>query len=302
MTRKWSMALLGILLTGCASNVHGDFACRAPNGTCEPLRSIDESAVREAGGTVANAASIDPAFQPRSAAPILAAYSESAPPERTGERVLRVVFPAQIDAQGIYHEPAAVHAVVSAPHWSDVPLAPKATAARKVVEPVQQASAAAARGSTLASMDEVIAARAARETASVQQYQSFSAPSPLGSVGGGVAESPGSVSVTPATSVAAVMANVLDAVPAQARPTVIKPKITGSTTADLNISSLRRTEADVRAATPVEMGSGAGEVGTGTTSLVPVVSGAPLTQRSADRQSQVQSYETLVTAGPGAQQ
>lgn len=306
--RTWNLAMLGVLLAGCASNVHGEFTCQAPGGTCAPLRSIDESAVREAGGLVPNAASIDPAFQQRSSAPILAAYSEAPPPERTGERVLRVVFPAHVDVQGIYHESAAVHAVVQSPRWSEAQALP-VKAARTVAEPKQQAEASVTRGSTLATMDEVVAARAEREAPTYQQYRSFSQPASPGSGGGGVVEERGFGSTTPANSVANVMARAVAAPVPRQVVHASKTRISGSTTAELNASSLRRTEADLPPAPVVDMGSGNGG-GAEAQGLAPASIPAPASASAvgvaasgpADEVKPSQQYEMLVKADPGTPQ
>ncbi len=310
MMRNWNLVILSVLLAGCSSNVHGDFACKAPGGTCAPLRSIDEAAVREGGGIVPNAASIDPAFSQRTSSPILAAFSESAPPERTGERVLRVVFPAHVDAQGIYHEPSAVHAVVETPRWSDVSVLGREASAKAPSKPVQQASVVSKRGSALASMDEVIAAGAAREASAYHQQSSFSPPIPPVPAGAGVADETGSVSATPETSVATAMAAV--GVVSSKRPIVAaaKPKIVGQTTTELNASSLRRTEAEMKSATIVEMGSGSPDLPEprGAVAQIPVRQQAETGTVGAaggkptDAVPTVNQYERSLIVGPGAQQ
>ncbi|MGV2495951.1 hypothetical protein [Pelagerythrobacter aerophilus] len=85
-------ALAGIALAigGCTtlgSNVKGDFACRAPEGSCAPTSAIDEQATK--------------ALQPQGA------NASSSPPANDG--TLRVVLAAWRDADGREHEARVVH-------------------------------------------------------------------------------------------------------------------------------------------------------------------------------------------------
>lgn len=104
------LALLGSLvpLAGCmttGTNMHNDFACRAPNGTCAPMSVIDGKAVAGMGAMAQPIGGIvDPAM-PREGRAVTAS-ADGSPPGRTADRVLRVVFPAHIDASGIYHDEA----------------------------------------------------------------------------------------------------------------------------------------------------------------------------------------------------
>jgi conjugal transfer pilus assembly protein TraV len=106
-----------LFLSGCAGlsrNVAGSWRCSAGEGTCAPLSSIDETALARAyGGTAAPM----PLSSPTARVPLLAPFSDQAQPGRSDERTLRIVFPAHVDSQGLYHEPAAVHAVVERPTW-----------------------------------------------------------------------------------------------------------------------------------------------------------------------------------------
>ena len=85
-------ALAGIALAigGCTTlggNVNGDFACRAPEGSCVPTSAIDDQATK--------------ALQPQDAnAPL------SLP---ANDRTLRVVLAASRDADGREHEARVVH-------------------------------------------------------------------------------------------------------------------------------------------------------------------------------------------------
>jgi|32_taG_2_1085360.scaffolds.fasta_scaffold00077_57 conjugal transfer pilus assembly protein TraV len=85
-------ALAGIALAigGCTTlggNVKGEFACRAPEGSCAPTSAIDEQATK--------------ALQPQGA------NASSTPPPN--DRTLRVVLAAWRDANGREHEARVVH-------------------------------------------------------------------------------------------------------------------------------------------------------------------------------------------------
>ena len=102
---------LGLALTGCThfgTNVAGDFACRDAKTGCQPLSEVDALTTRE----LLKAEAVNPAGpRPR----IGLATGDTT---RTGERTLRVIFPAHVDAAGTLHEEAAAWAVVEAPHWA----------------------------------------------------------------------------------------------------------------------------------------------------------------------------------------
>ena len=111
-------ALLGS--TGCTTlggNVSGDFACRAPGGSCSPMSAIDARAVQTMvgegdAGDRGIAAAAAQTFQSRSV---------SGPVARTGERTLRVVFPAHVDRAGVLHDEATAHVVVEDAAWTIMP-------------------------------------------------------------------------------------------------------------------------------------------------------------------------------------
>lgn len=144
-------------LSGCAglrSNVSGSWECRAGQGTCEPVASIDDRAIRQLGGSAeavpmsSGTATPAPARQP-----LLAPFSGDAVPGRSDEKVLRIVFPAHVDAAGLFHEPSAVHAVVEAPGW--VPPATPARAPRPASDaPSSGAQAAPGPSPRLATPEE----------------------------------------------------------------------------------------------------------------------------------------------------
>jgi conjugal transfer pilus assembly protein TraV len=87
------------LLGGCATlggNVEGNFACRAPEGTCAPTSLIDAQAT---GLTAAQET------QPITAAPSVPSTGRS----------LRIVLAAHRDEAGREHEARVVHVVLPAP-------------------------------------------------------------------------------------------------------------------------------------------------------------------------------------------
>ncbi len=105
-------------LGACATlggNIKGDFACRAPDGMCAPTTTIDDAALAMISG---DGASAQPAG-PYSPSPDVSSRTTlaSVTPKRTGEKVLRIVFPAHVDGAGRFRESTAVHAVVERGAW-----------------------------------------------------------------------------------------------------------------------------------------------------------------------------------------
>ena len=110
----------GTALTGCTTmggNIKGSFSCAAPDGICAPSSTIDDRALAMISGEDGDRmiAPAGPYPAPRSEG--RGFQSAAAAPARTRERVLRIVFPAQIDAAGRLHEQTAVHAVVEQGDW-----------------------------------------------------------------------------------------------------------------------------------------------------------------------------------------
>ena len=109
------------VLSGCTTlgtNIKGSFACGAPEGgSCAPATVIDDKALAEITG--------DTSYQPagpytapaQRAAPQRVAYTSGAPAEVSPQKVLRIVFPAHVDAVGRYHETSVVQAVVDNGQW-----------------------------------------------------------------------------------------------------------------------------------------------------------------------------------------
>ncbi|GFE77637.1 MULTISPECIES: TraV family lipoprotein [Sphingomonadaceae] len=148
------LALAGLLLgsaslSGCMSlsgNVKGDFACRAPDGICAPSGNIDDRALAMISGDEGDhmIAPAGPYVEPPSEG---RGYQKASSPVRTRERVLRIVFPAQIDASGRLHEQTAVHAVVERGEWSE------ALAGNAVAGTAEEVAAAAGRDTLLAAVE-----------------------------------------------------------------------------------------------------------------------------------------------------
>jgi len=176
MVVVWRKVLLisgaALPLAGCmtaGTNMHGDFACRAPGGTCAPMSTIDARAVATMGAGVRPVGDTTmPGIPGRGR--VVTASADGTPPVRTSDRVLRVVFPAHIDASGIYHDEASAHAVVEHSGWTDglTGGARIAQAVASVVAagPAHGDTAADGLGSKLATINEIIAARAAHGMAS----------------------------------------------------------------------------------------------------------------------------------------
>ena len=155
---------LGILplLAACATtgNIKGDFQCSAPGGSCAPLSVIDAGAVSSIGNGRSTMGISDQIPGPRPlGGPFL---TDGSAPPRTSDRVLRVVFPAHIDSDGIYREESAAHAVVENAAWAQAlgvrPQPPRGTPSLRTSGiAIEQAPRSA-----LATLDEIVAARAAR--------------------------------------------------------------------------------------------------------------------------------------------
>lgn len=125
-----SIAILSSCV-GLGGNIKGNFACQAPDGICAPSAVIDDRAL----ALISDDPSIPPASESstgrsdRDKAAHQAARIAAPPPAkpaigpvrgtpgRSSERVLRILFPSHIDAQGRLHESSAVHAVVSQGEW-----------------------------------------------------------------------------------------------------------------------------------------------------------------------------------------
>lgn len=118
-----------VAMSGCASlgtNVKGSFACSAPDGICAPTSTIDDQALAMLQGDVPVTPAGPYSALTRTPGLVRAAIGGLA---RTQDKIVRIVFPPHVDAQGRYHEKTAVHAVVQPGAWShDVAAVRPATA------------------------------------------------------------------------------------------------------------------------------------------------------------------------------
>ncbi len=154
----------GTLMTGCTTlggNVKGSFSCVAPDGICAPSSVIDDRALALISGGDG-----DRLITP--AGPYTAPRSEgrgfdtaAVAPSRSQERVLRIIFPAQIDAAGRLHEQTAVHAVVERGDWQ------QALAGNAVATTPAQVRAATGGDTLLAAVDRADQALVANDEAAV---------------------------------------------------------------------------------------------------------------------------------------
>lgn len=139
---------LASVLTGCMTmggTVKGNFACKAPEGVCAPSSTIDDRALAmivDASGTMGDRP-IAPAGPYTAPRPVGPGFQKTAlNTTRTGDRVLRIVFPAQIDGEGRLHEQTAVHAVVEQGDW-------RQASAENLIATSREQVAAALGGETL---------------------------------------------------------------------------------------------------------------------------------------------------------
>ena len=94
------LAGLAVTISGCAtlgSNVSGDFACRAPGGSCAPTSAIDDAATK-------------------ASLPQKPVTQVTAP---SSDRKLRIVVAARRDASGREHEARVVHVPLPEPPHSE---------------------------------------------------------------------------------------------------------------------------------------------------------------------------------------
>jgi conjugal transfer pilus assembly protein TraV len=154
----------GTMMTGCTTldgNVKGSFSCVAPDGICAPSSVIDDRALALISGGDG-----DRLITP--AGPYTAPRSEGrgfdtavVAPSRSQERVLRIIFPAQIDAAGRLHEQTAVHAVVERGDWQ------QALASNAVATTPAEVRAATGGDTLLAAVDRADQALVANDEAAV---------------------------------------------------------------------------------------------------------------------------------------
>ncbi len=136
------LAIVSLALSSCASRrtVSGSWKCGTGQGTCAPVSSIDEGALAKTGMSSSAPPMSGSLAAPVARQPLLTPFTGDAPPARSNERTLRIVFPSHIDAQGIFHEPAAVHAVVESPAWIPSSRASAAVPSASAAAPERQAT------------------------------------------------------------------------------------------------------------------------------------------------------------------
>lgn len=106
--------MLSLAASGCATfatNVKGDFSCRAPEGTCAPTHVIDAAA---AATLETDRAAVERARVRAGVAKVVS----NGDTERTAERTLKIVFPAHVDAWGTLHDEAVAWTVIDHPRWA----------------------------------------------------------------------------------------------------------------------------------------------------------------------------------------
>ncbi len=140
----------GTMMTGCTTmggNIKGNFSCMAPDGICAPSSTIDDRALAMIAGEDGDRmiTPAGPYSAPQSAG--RGFDTAAAAPTRSQERVLRIVFPAQIDGAGRLHEQTAVHAVVERGEWQ------RALASNAVATTPAQVQAATGGDTLLAAVD-----------------------------------------------------------------------------------------------------------------------------------------------------
>ena len=121
-----ALAIAAWTATSCTTlgtNVKGSFSCTAPAGSCAPTSNIDDQALAMLQGDPVGTTPAGPFLPAPATKPGIVLASASSSLRRSGEKVVRIVFPAFIDGQGRYHEASAIHAVVDQGAWvrADLP-------------------------------------------------------------------------------------------------------------------------------------------------------------------------------------
>lgn len=175
LTALVTLSLLGGCATLLGGNVKGSFACSAPGGTCAPTQVIDDGALGSTASDPATPVSSgDPAIGGSFQRTALGAQA----PLRTGERVLRIVFPPRVDRAGRYREAYAVHAVVNRSAWADA-RDPASLGATLVPAPDAGLAALASSAPALGLASDIFGS----EAAALEPSNSISEVSGLGSTG-----------------------------------------------------------------------------------------------------------------------
>jgi conjugal transfer pilus assembly protein TraV len=251
----------GAAASGCTTldgNVKGSFSCRAPDGICAPSSFIDDRALALISGEDG-----DRLITP--AGPYTVTRSEgrgfqtaTAAPARSQERVLRIVFPAQIDAAGRLHEQTAVHAVVERGDWQ------QALADNAVATTPAQVSAATGRDTLLAAVERVDPPLMADSDVAVDPDLPSAAAvaaaraqaDPVGDIKDQVARRLSRTPRRPAPTASAVQAPIV--APATARSVTTTPVAVGPTTAPKPLPSSAPVRPVAAASAPVAVSATSG--------------------------------------------
>lgn len=131
MNRSLTISLLSALtLGGCASplklkNVAGTWSCPRVDGVCSDITSIDRGLGIEETGTqpVGNGGL---RRDPGTGTLLLTSMGSANPimPGRTADQVARIVFAPSVDANGHYHGPREIYAVMTTGSWVTQPVRP----------------------------------------------------------------------------------------------------------------------------------------------------------------------------------
>jgi conjugal transfer pilus assembly protein TraV len=111
-----ALALSTMSCTTLGTHVKGGFACHAPQGTCAPMSNIDAQAI--AGLGTANGQVLPISTDSIDGRARFITTGNEGIPVRTGERVMRVVFPAHTDGHGVFHDEAVAHVVSEPSGWT----------------------------------------------------------------------------------------------------------------------------------------------------------------------------------------
>ena len=172
--------------TSLGGNIQGNFSCRAPGGICAPTSTIDDAALALIGGDE-SVMPAGPYSAPSTETPRLIRTAANEP-VRSGEKVLRIVFPSHIDRAGRFRETTAIHAVVERAVWTTASASPAPrVSAVSLQEPSQQFPDGANRS--------------LGELASIAPEVRF--PDPIASLGAGSAGGPDAAAVTGQAALAA---------------------------------------------------------------------------------------------------
>jgi conjugal transfer pilus assembly protein TraV len=135
--------------TSLGGNIQGNFSCRAPGGICAPTSTIDDAALALIGGEE-SLIPAGPFGEPPQGVPRLIQASANEP-VRSGEKVLRIVFPAHIDRAGRFRETTAIHAVVERAVWTTAAASP----ARRISEATLEGTSPLFARSSMRSLGEL---------------------------------------------------------------------------------------------------------------------------------------------------